>query len=224
MLPIYETFYAWQGEGVHMGRAAYFIRTFGCPVKCPWCDSAGTWHPDWVPDAIERISETDLADKVLATKAEFAVITGGEPAIHDLTAMTAELAFRNMPSHIETSGGFPIRGNFTWVTLSPKWAKPPLAENLARANEIKIIVESADSIERWWRSISEFIDHQVVWLHPEWSKRNDQSVLGAINEAVKGKGRPFRVGYQMHRLYNVDALDPGSRPNVPLGGNTLLGH
>src|SRR5690606_10755697 len=47
--PVHEQFHTWQGEGVHMGRSAYFIRTFGCPVKCPWCDSAGTWHPDHIP-------------------------------------------------------------------------------------------------------------------------------------------------------------------------------
>ena len=34
-LPIYEQFFTWQGEGIHQGRSAYFIRTFGCPVHCP---------------------------------------------------------------------------------------------------------------------------------------------------------------------------------------------
>jgi len=29
MLPIHEQFYSFQGEGLHAGRAAYFIRTFG---------------------------------------------------------------------------------------------------------------------------------------------------------------------------------------------------
>jgi asparagine synthase (glutamine-hydrolysing) len=55
-LPIYETFHAWQGEGTHLGRSAFFIRTFGCPVHCPWCDSAGTWHPDYIPDKVDRLS------------------------------------------------------------------------------------------------------------------------------------------------------------------------
>src|SRR4051812_7583345 len=135
MLPIYETFYAWQGEGCHMGRAAFFIRTFGCPVKCPWCDSAGTWHPDWVPDKIERFSAGELADRAVAHRAEFAVITGGEPTIHDLTELTTTLRRRGLPTHLETSGSFPIKGDFDWITVSPKWAKLPLPENLRRANE-----------------------------------------------------------------------------------------
>ena len=63
-LPIHERFFTWQGEGVHTGRSAYFIRLQGCPVKCPWCDSAGTWHPDWVPKDVEKISPKTLAEDV----------------------------------------------------------------------------------------------------------------------------------------------------------------
>jgi 6-pyruvoyltetrahydropterin/6-carboxytetrahydropterin synthase len=85
MLPIHEQFYTFQGEGAHSGRAAYFIRTFGCPVHCPWCDSAGTWHPDYIPKHIARLEPATLAAEVALTQAEFTVITGGEPAIHDLS-------------------------------------------------------------------------------------------------------------------------------------------
>ena len=224
MLPIYETFYAWQGEGCHMGRAAFFIRTFGCPLKCAWCDSAGTWHPDWVPDRVERFSPPVLAERASQTKAEFVVVTGGEPTIHDLADLTTELRQRKMPVHLETSGSFPIRGDFAWITLSPKWAKLPLAENLERANEIKLIVEDADSAEKWWERLAPFVAEKVVWLHPEWSKRNDPAVLNAISLAVKNQGKPFRVGYQLHRLFNVDALDANARPGAPLGGNLDLGY
>ena len=54
-IPIHEVFYAFQGEGVHMGKSAFFIRTFGCPLHCPWCDSAGTWHKDFIPKQIDKI-------------------------------------------------------------------------------------------------------------------------------------------------------------------------
>ena len=33
-----EHFYTIQGEGMHQGRAAYFIRLGGCDVGCVWCD------------------------------------------------------------------------------------------------------------------------------------------------------------------------------------------
>jgi 7-carboxy-7-deazaguanine synthase len=222
-LPIYETFYAWQGEGCHMGRAAFFIRTFGCPVKCPWCDSAGTWHPEWTPEKIDRVSVDELVYRAVATNADFVVITGGEPAIHDLSPLTAALATRKLPAHLETSGGFPIRGDLAWITVSPKWGKLPLPENLKRSSEIKLIVEDETSIERWWQELMPHHRGQPVWLHPEWSQRNNLKVMNSISAVVKERGAPFRAGYQLHRLYDVDALDSRSRPTVPLGGNSNLG-
>jgi 7-carboxy-7-deazaguanine synthase len=222
-LPIYETLYAWQGEGCHMGRAAFFIRTFGCPVKCPWCDSAGTWHPEWIPEKVDRCPVEELAGGAAEAGAEFVVVTGGEPAIHDLGPLTAALAKRNLAAHLETSGAFPIRGEFAWVTVSPKWWKRPLPENIERASEIKVIVEDEASVERWWQEILPHHRGQPVWLHPEWSQRNNPSVLNSISAAVKEHGAPFRAGYQLHRLYNVDALDSRSRPPVPLGGTIALG-
>jgi organic radical activating enzyme len=222
-LPIHESFFTWQGEGVHMGRSAFFIRTFGCPVKCPWCDSAGTWHPDYIPKDIERQSPIDLAEMAAKHNPDCVVITGGEPAIHDLTSLTTALHERGLKVHLETSGAFPLLGEFDWVTVSPKWQKMPLEENLRRADEIKIIVEDVNSIDRWNEAINKFITTTHVWLHPEWSQRDDPAILRSISEWAKRYGSPFRPGYQMHKLYHADLLDSRSRSNVPLGGNQKLG-
>lgn len=224
LIPIYETFYTWQGEGVHLGRAAFFIRTFGCPIQCPWCDSAGTWHPDWVPATVERHSIDHLVGLARATRAEFVVITGGEPTIHDLGGLTSALRQASLPVHLETAGAFPLRGEFAWITLSPKWAKLPLVENLERANELKLIVEDPTSIARWWDKIGSSVRARDVWLHPEWSQRDNPAVLRSISDWVKTHAGPFRAGYQLHRLYNVDALDTRARPSIALGGNPALGH
>lgn len=223
-LPVHERFHSWQGEGMHMGRSAYFIRLFGCPVHCPWCDSAGTWHPDYVPKNVERLMAEDLADAAKASGAEFAVVTGGEPAIHDLTALTQALKERGMGRHLETSGGFAIRGEFDWVTLSPKWQKGALAENLASASEFKLIVEDADSIGNWIREIgSHFVKGKAVWLHPEWSQRGNAAVLESITRTVKELGDPYRAGFQLHKLFSADLLDPNSRASAPLGGDVSRG-
>lgn len=222
-LPIYETFHAWQGEGTHLGRAAFFIRTFGCPVHCPWCDSAATWHPDYIPDQIDRLPVDELVARAVAAKPEFVVITGGEPAVHDLEPLTAALARAGLPSHLETSGGFTLRGTFAWVTLSPKWWQLPLLGNLLRADELKIIVEDETSIPRWIAHLGPTLADRPVWLHPEWSQRENPKVLNAISETVKTRGAPFRAGWQVHRNYHVDSLDARSRPPVPLGGDPARG-
>ena len=223
-LPVYETFHTWQGEGAHVGRAAFFIRTFGCPVHCPWCDSAGTWHPDYVPATIEGPTLATLVAAAQASGAGFVVVTGGEPTVHDLAPLTTALRAVDLPAHLETAGTEPIRGDFAWVTVSPKWNRLPLPENLARADELKIIVEDATSIPRWWAEIREHVRARHIWLHPEWSQHANPAVLTAISAWVKQHGDPFRAGYQLHRLYRVDDLVPRSRPPIPLGGDPARGY
>lgn len=218
--PIYEHFYAFQGEGIYMGSAAYFIRFYGCPLKCSWCDSAGTWHKDWVPSIIDRLEPPEILELIEKNnKNGFIVLTGGEPSIFDLDPLIDCLKSKlNIKIHIETSGAFPISNNIDWITLSPKWSKLPLQENLKKANEIKIIVEDRDSIQKWMEVIGKNMGIPV-WLHPEWSQRNNIEVLNSISEYIKENGNNFRAGYQLHKLYKVDSLDINSKPLVPIGGN-----
>lgn len=222
MLPVHEQFYTFQGEGFHAGRAAYFIRTFGCPVHCPWCDSAGTWHPDYIPEKINRLSEDELVAEVLKTKAEFVVVTGGEPAIHNLAPLVDALNAENLPVHLETSGAFPIKGEFDWITLSPKRWKLPLTENLEKANEFKIIVDQTEAIEEYAKVIG--ATTKPIWLHPEWSKHKDTETLDSITRWIKDKGAPYRAGWQMHKHYAADLKDARSAPAAPLGGDPDLGY
>ncbi len=229
-LPIYEVFHTWQGEGVYLGRNAFFIRTFGCPVQCAWCDSAGTWHTHYTPAPGEMFlaEPEELAEMARRSGAPFVVITGGEPSIHDLTGLTTEIRGKGMRSHIETSGSFPLRGHFDWVTVSPKWAKLPLREVLARADELKIIVEDEDSIHAWMSLLGDLIPNGIpIWLHPEWSQHKNPEVLRSISETVKAQSMTmwdFRAGWQLHKVYSVDALDPGSKPLIPLGGDPARGY
>jgi 7-carboxy-7-deazaguanine synthase len=226
-IPIHERFYSFQGEGVHMGRSAFFIRTFGCPVKCPWCDSAGTWHPNYVPAHIEKPAIAELLVEIEEARPQFVVITGGEPTVHDLTELTQAIASLGYPVHLETCGAYPIKGYFDWITLSPKHDKKPLAENIRRADEIKIIVERIDDVPYWIgyvKSVCPGDDH-VIWLHPEWSKRHDPQVLREIVSTVKSahNAMDIRAGYQLHKLYAADALDNRAKPTVPLGGDPKRG-
>lgn len=220
-LPIHERFYTFQGEGLHAGRAAYFIRTFGCPVHCPWCDSAGTWHPDYIPKRVDRFTPEELATEAAETAAEFTVVTGGEPTIHNLTALTEALHAVGQRVHLETSGAFPIQGTFDWITLSPKRWKLPLPENLCHANEFKLIIDQPGAIEEYVAVLNEGgvdgID-RTVWLHPEWSQHTNTELLNRITEWVKANGAPYRAGWQLHKNYAADLLDERSTPEAPLGG------
>lgn len=227
--PVYERFYTWQGEGVHLGRAAYFIRLYGCPQACPWCDSAGTWHRDFRPEGVTLMSAEELAQAVRAESPDgaFVVVTGGEPILFDLAPLVEALHALGRRVHIETSGIAPLRGDLDWVTLSPKpFGQWPLPEVVARADEVKIIVHEPGDIRAGLETLAGLREDAVIWLHPEWSKarERDAGVLNAITEAVKDDPR-LRAGYQMHKLYRADDLDVHSDKRlIPLGGNPGLGY
>lgn len=203
--PVSEHFASFQGEGLHAGRSSYFIRTYGCPVKCPWCDSADTWRPELRPANLPRLSVDELVDLATSARPEFVVITGGEPTIHDLRPLTDALHACGLPVHLETSGAFTLKGDFDWVTVSPKAYQAPLPENIARANELKLIIENQVSIDYWEAQLGSELTRpdRPVWLHPEWSLHEDPATLSLIANTVSQRGAPFRAGWQIHKLYRV---------------------
>ena len=83
-LPIMEFFYTIQGEGFYSGRAAFFIRIAGCDVGCVWCDVKDSWDSEKHP--LQTIDF--LIEQVVTSGTNLVVITGGEPAMYDLTALT----------------------------------------------------------------------------------------------------------------------------------------
>ena len=147
-LPVVETFHSLQGEGLHAGRSAFFLRLGGCAVGCPWCDTKHSWPADAHPQ--RSLAElTGEARAAAAAGAAFAVVTGGEPLEHDLGPLCAALdpAATGLPLHLETSGAAPLQlsGRFAWITLSPKRHRPPSPELLAACDELKVVVhEHAD--------------------------------------------------------------------------------
>ena len=142
-LPVVESFHSLQGEGLHTGRSAFFIRLAGCTVGCPWCDTRHSWPQQTHP----RQPLAALAAEVrqaAADGAAFAVITGGEPLEHDLAPLCGALkaAAPALPLHLETSGAAPLvlSGSFDWITLSPKQHRPPSQALLAACHELKVVV------------------------------------------------------------------------------------
>lgn len=201
--PLAETFVSVQGEGVHMGRKAYFVRLFGCNVRCPWCDSKSAWNGS-------PVSRTDADEIALAASEcspEFAVITGGEPCIHNLLPLLEKFAEAKVAVHLETSGTLEIRergdARFSWVTVSPKLFCPPLDSSLRRADELKFIVSDLSELESYARFADSAPNAKSVWLHPEWGGRKDRELLDGLSAFVVSRGGRYRLGWQMHKCYNV---------------------
>jgi organic radical activating enzyme len=199
-----EAFYTIQGEGFHQGKAAYFIRLGGCDVGCFWCDVKDSWdaaaHPQY---AVGQITATALQE-VNRTSGNaapiIAVVTGGEPLMHNLDALTDALHNAGFATNIETSGSSPLSGHWDWICLSPKKFKAPLPEVLEQAHELKVIVYNRHDFE-WAEEQAALVSpHCKLYLQPEWSKA--AIVTPLIVDYIKAHPQ-WELSLQVHKYINV---------------------
>ena len=172
-LPVMEAFYTLQGEGFHTGKAAYFIRLGGCDVGCVWCDVKESWDASKHP----RQSVAQIVQDALQFPGRMVVITGGEPLMHNLDALTAALHHAGFSINIETSGSSPLSGQLDWICVSPKKFKAPLPEVLEQAHELKVVVFNKSDFE-WAEKHAAMVPANCkLYLQPEWDKRNEMTPL-----------------------------------------------
>ena len=195
-LPVMEHFYTLQGEGYHQGKAAYFIRLGGCDVGCVWCDVKDSWdatkHPVYT---IENLKE-----KVLETPANLVVITGGEPLMHNLDALTASLQLAGLQTNIETSGAHPLSGKWDWICFSPKKFKAPLPQIFPVANELKMVVYNKSDFAWAEKHAALVAPTCKLFLQPEWDKAAEVTPL--IIEYIK-QNPQWELSLQIHKYINV---------------------
>lgn len=195
-LPLMEDFYTIQGEGFYQGSAAYFIRLGGCDVGCVWCDVKESWDASAHP----LVSVTEMTKRAQDSGAEIVVITGGEPVMYDLSALTRALKAAGLRTHIETSGAYPITGTWNWVCFSPKKFKLPHSSILQTADELKVIVYNKSDFAWGEDYASKVRPDCQLFLQPEWSK--EKEMLPSIIEYVKTNPR-WQVSLQVHKYMNI---------------------
>jgi len=191
-----EHFYTLQGEGFYSGQAAYFIRLGGCDVGCVWCDVKESWDADKHP----KMSTEEIVNKALKFPGRIAVITGGEPCMHNLGPLCDELQKSGFRTHIETSGAHPLTGNLDWITLSPKKFKAPLDACLSEADELKVVVYHKSDFE-WAEHHAEKVAQGCkLYLQPEWSKRD--TITPFIIDYIQQHPR-WQLSLQTHKYINI---------------------
>jgi 7-carboxy-7-deazaguanine synthase len=196
-LPLMEAFYTVQGEGTFAGRAAYFIRLGGCDVGCHWCDVKESWdarkHPQHPIASIVAEAEK--------YPARLAIITGGEPLMHNLSALTDALHEAGFQTNIETSGVCEaVTGEWDWVCFSPKKFKTPNPDIFQRADELKAIIYNNSD----FAFAESFVPHLRLdcrlMLQPEWSRSDE--MMPAIVEYVKAHPQ-WHISLQTHKFMAI---------------------
>lgn len=217
-----ESFYTIQGEGFYQGSAAYFIRLGGCDVGCVWCDVKDSWdaskHPQVtikqiVEEAVTKVNshpesyweskvnhQTTSNQQLTTVNSILAVVTGGEPLLHNLEALTTELHNKGFKTNIETSGSSPLSGSWDWICLSPKKFKAPLPEVVPFANELKVVIFNKHDFV-WAEGYAAQVSPSCkLYLQPEWDKA--AAVTPLIINYIKANPK-WELSLQLHKYINV---------------------
>lgn len=195
-IPVMEHFYTLQGEGYYSGHAAYFVRLAGCDVGCVWCDVKESWPV--TPD--QYLSIGTLIGFIKQTPATLVVITGGEPLMYDLGPLTIALKQAGYQVNIETSGAYPLSGQFDWICVSPKKFKAPLPEVLSKAQELKVIIYNPSDFEFAEANRKHTTPSCKLYLQPEWSR--SERFLPDILEYIRNHPG-WNLSLQTHKYLGI---------------------
>ncbi|MGM0650971.1 MAG: 7-carboxy-7-deazaguanine synthase QueE [Bacteroidota bacterium] len=196
-LPVLETFYSVQGEGLNTGKAAFFVRIGGCDLGCRWCDSKETWH--WEPEAWTPVDK--LISEILQSPAHSVVVTGGEPLMYDFSLFTQKCRDLGLNLFLETSGAHKLTGTWDWICLSPKPQKEPLPEFYSLASELKVIIYNMpEDFIRAEKMAAKAGKDCALLLQPEWSRFRDTGPR--VIDYVKNHPR-WRISVQTHKFLHI---------------------
>jgi len=164
---VLEAFASIQGEGRYVGQPQVFLRLRGCPLRCAWCDTPGSWN--WRGDEQARIAAPG------GTRNEPALI-----AARDAAAWIDELdPSGRMP--VSLTGGEPLLWPDFLLALEPL------------LGERRLHLESAGAHPRALADVRDACDHLSLDLKLPADMRAPVELEGLSNESVPRDAEEWRV-------------------------------
>ena len=198
-LHLNDLFWTFQGEGLHAGRRALFVRMPYCNLACTWCDTTFNSFTRW--------SEENFVKYATSEPSAFAVLTGGEPMLNKHSPRVVKI-LRDLGFYVatETNGTVAPNCELDFYTVSPKKFSsekglPPYyihPEMYRAANEFKYVVDAGfdfDVLDRHRQDIGK--RHS---LSPEFTNlhANLQEIFSYIE-----RNPQWRISLQTHKWMNV---------------------
>ena len=191
MKKINEIFYSVQGEGLHAGRPAHFIRFSGCNLHCPFCD---TKHEEGV-----MMTDEEILEKI-NFGSNMVVLTGGEPTLFIDEQFIRKLNNLGKYVCIETNGTHELPKGKFFVTLSPKFEFVSKAElKIKRASELKVVWNGKNNMYKYSDIVAK---HRFIQPCDTQDKEKNAQIMQDVVEYVK-EHPEWRVSVQTQKILNV---------------------
>lgn len=204
---IFETI---QGEGPLVGTPAVFIRTAGCNLQCPGCDTDYTSNR-------ETLSESEILKRVTKLRKDgLVVITGGEPLRQPIDRLINSLLWNGFQVQLETNGTL-FQEEVPWYDIvtvcSPKTPKLN-TRILNHIDYYKYVLSAGDVAEDGLPSRSLGMSYPParpydvspyeVFVQPCDSgnpEQNKDNVRAAINSCLR---HGYRLCLQTHKIIGME--------------------
>jgi 7-carboxy-7-deazaguanine synthase len=125
-----------QGEGELAGCPSLFIRLGGCDYRCRWCDTLYSVLPEYRHEWTRMDFNTILEGvQQLAPPPIWVTLSGGNPAMYDLTELVSALRRQGYKVVCETQGSLACEWfrQLDMLVLSPK---PPSAGHVTNTEQV----------------------------------------------------------------------------------------
>jgi 7-carboxy-7-deazaguanine synthase len=205
-----EIFLTLQGEGVHAGRRAVFLRFAGCNLwtgreedrataVCQFCDT------DFVGMDGEnggRYDAAALAAKVAQLWGEgsnhrYVVITGGEPMLQVDDAIVDALHVTGFTIAIESNGTLPVHPGIDWICISPKARSTVIQHS---GDELKLVWPQPGSdtemMEGW--NFQNYLIQPMDSGDESLNRANVEAATAFVNANPK-----WRLSLQNHKILGL---------------------
>ena len=207
-----EMFLTLQGEGVHAGRRAVFVRFAGCNLWsglerdrssaiCQFCDT------DFVGMDGEGGGRFATASDLAAAAAEkwtgdrdrrFVVLTGGEPMLQVDGLLIDALHAQGFFIAIESNGTLAVPRTIDWICISPK----AQSETVQRSgDELKLVWPQEDSdwqAMEGWNFDNLLLQPKDAIGDPDASQAHLAEAIGFVQAHPK-----WRLSLQNHKILGL---------------------
>lgn len=205
-----EIFLTLQGEGVHAGRRAVFLRFTGCNLwtgreedranaVCQFCDTDfvgmnGTNGGRYDADA--------LAAKIAeiwgeGSDSRYVVMTGGEPMLQVDDGIVDALHAHGFTLAIESNGTIPAHPGIDWVCISPKAGSDVVQHH---GNELKLVWPQSGSdtvaMEAW--NFENFLIQPMDSGNADSNRANVEAATRFVMDHPK-----WRLSLQNHKILGL---------------------